>query len=218
MSNFLTKVRQKLAPTPFDLMVRKFYAEGGEATLRYEYDLSPSSIVLDLGGYKGDWAAKIWASYQCRVEVFEPVPSFADAIRNRFSEIPQITVHCLGLGAEASTETIWVEGEASSSFKADSGKGSVNIQIVDIVDWLSEAGIEQIDLIKINIEGAEYSLLERMIAADLHTKCKDIQVQFHNFFPDAEERMLKIGASLSKTHHLTYDYKFVWQNWRRSDP
>lgn len=214
MRTFLTKVRQKIAPSAFDRMVRKFYADGGEATLRYRYDLTPGSVVLDLGGYKGDWAAKIWASYQCRIEVFEPVPSFAASIRERFSDIPGIAVHSFGVGAETKQETIWVEGEASSAYKADQRKSTVSIEIVDIVDWLKDAKIDAIDLIKINIEGAEYALLERMIAAGLHVKCRDIQVQFHDFFPDAEDRMTRIGEALSRTHRLTYDYKFVWQNWR----
>jgi hypothetical protein len=70
-------------------------------------------------------------------------------------------------------------------------------------------------LIKLNIEGGEYPLLTRMINTDIVEKCRDIQVQFHNCVPDAEAMRLQIRNALSRTHFLTYDYPFVWENWRR---
>lgn len=36
----------------------------------------------------------------------------------------------------------------------------------------------------------------------------------HDFVPDAKRRMQKIQAALSRTHNLTYQYPFVWENWR----
>ena len=216
MASIFTKLRQKLAPSPFERMVKKFYSDGGEVTLRYDYDLNKNSVVLDLGGFKGEWASKIYGRYGCRVEIFEPVPAFANRIQEHFKDVTEVNVHCLGLGARARQETIWIEGEASSAYRADDKKNMVEIHIVDIAKWLAEANIEEIDLIKLNIEGAEYELLDRMIETGIHAKCRDIQVQFHDLFPDAEVHMNKIGAALLKTHHLTYDYKFVWQNWRRN--
>jgi hypothetical protein len=51
---------------------------------------------------------------------------------------------------------------------------------------------------------------------DLIQNCTDIQIQFHDFVPGAralrEERRKMLGA----THHLTYDYPFIWENWRRN--
>ena len=69
---------------------------------------------------------------------------------------------------------------------------------------------------KINIEGGEYSLLEDLISNRLVANIKDIQVQFHTFAPNALERMKNIQMELSKTHHLTYNYPFVWENWERN--
>ena len=42
----------------------------------------------------------------------------------------------------------------------------------------------------------------------------NIQVQFHDFVLDAESRMKSIQADLRKTHELTYQYDFVWENWK----
>ena len=75
--------------------------------------------------------------------------------------------------------------------------------------------IDEIDLIKINIEGGEFELLERMFEQGLVAKCKNIQIQFHDFFPEAKSLRQDIRERLKETHHLTYDYYFVWENWER---
>ena len=85
----------------------------------------------------------------------------------------------------------------------------------DIFSFLNKEGINKIDLIKINIEGGEYPLLKRMIETNIIEKCNDIQVQFHNFYPNAITLRNEIRDSLQKTHFLTYDYPFVWENWRK---
>ncbi len=73
----------------------------------------------------------------------------------------------------------------------------------------------KIELLKLNIEGGEYELLESLLENDCITYFKNIQVQFHDFlFDNAKERMTKIQEQLSKTHELTYQYEFVWENWK----
>jgi hypothetical protein len=71
-------------------------------------------------------------------------------------------------------------------------------------------------LMKVNIEGGEYELLERMLECGLTTRVADLQIQFHNFSPDAAERMAAIQRGLAATHRPTYQYRFVWENWRRA--
>ena len=67
---------------------------------------------------------------------------------------------------------------------------------------------------KINIEGAEYDLLEHLIDTGLISNIHNIQVQFHDFVSNAEQRMIMLQKELEKTHGLTYQYPFVWENWR----
>ena len=73
---------------------------------------------------------------------------------------------------------------------------------------------------KINIEGGEYDLLEDFIQSGEIKKIINIQVQFHYFITGAKTRMRKIQKSLRKTHVLTYQYPFIWENWRikQNDP
>lgn len=67
---------------------------------------------------------------------------------------------------------------------------------------------------KINIEGAEYDLMEWIISEGLVKKIENIQIQFHDFIENAEARMVNIQNLLGRTHYLTYLYRFVWENWK----
>ena len=74
--------------------------------------------------------------------------------------------------------------------------------------------LKKIDVIKINIEGAEFDLLNEVIKKNYQTKFDNIQVQFHKMFDDSHEKRDIIRKKLSETHQLTYDYTFVWENWK----
>ncbi|MDA8326743.1 MAG: hypothetical protein M0033_11065, partial [Nitrospiraceae bacterium] len=60
-----------------------------------------------------------------------------------------------------------------------------------------------------------YDLLDHLIETGVVNQIGNIQVQFHDFAPNAESRMSDIQRKLALTHKLTYQYRFVWENWER---
>lgn len=195
---------------------QEWVAVRGDKTLRLEYDLSPKSVVLDVGGFEGQWASDIFGMYLCDVHVFEPVREHFESISRRFQLNKSIHVYPFGLGASARRESIAVAGDASSIVRAPSNENE-SIDIVEAGDFLNEHFPATLDLVKINIEGAEYELLEHLISQGVTKRVRNIQVQFHNFIPHAFERMRAIQQDLAVTHKLTYQYPFVWENWRRKN-
>jgi FkbM family methyltransferase len=200
---------------PQTVWVHKWYRDQGDQALRYDYPLAKSSVVFDLGGYEGSWAAEIHKRYHCHVFVFEPVPHFFEGIKSRFSEVEDIHVFDFGLADTTRIEHLTLGADGSSVYREEGPR--IQIRLVDIQQFLHENSIETIDLVKINIEGAEYDLLEHMIAKGITQRCTDIQIQFHRFVPQAETRRNTIRNALNETHYLTYDYPFVWENWRRRE-
>jgi len=195
-------------------MVARWYAEGGDEKFRFDYDLGRDSLAIDLGGYEGQWASDLYARHRCRVLVFEPVTVFADAIRERFKNNEDIAVYEVALGASTRTATVNICGASSSEFKSKNA-GKQDISIVDVKQWFDDNAISTVQLMKINIEGGEFELLERMIETGLTGAIENIQVQFHNIADDSAERMEAIQAGLRQTHEPTYQYRFVWENWAR---
>jgi len=50
-----------------------FYRNGGNTQLYRDLPLNEADIVLDVGGYHGEWTSGIMIRYGCRSIVFEPV-------------------------------------------------------------------------------------------------------------------------------------------------
>lgn len=188
----------------------------GDQTLRMDYPIAPGEVVLDVGGFEGQWASDIFSRYLCTVHVFEPVPHFADAIRRRFAPNPHVHLHQVALGGADATLAISVDGDASSTVV---GRGqTTEIPVRRFADVVREHGWTEIALMKVNIEGGEYELLEHLLDQGLGPLVRNLQVQFHDFVPDAHGRMLAIQERLRATHELTYCFPFVWENWQRKDP
>jgi FkbM family methyltransferase len=210
----------KPPPNPMKQRVIPWFAAKGDKTLRLDYDLNENSIVFDLGGYHGCWTADIYCKYGCFVHVFEPSLEFASLISNKFSHNKRISVHKCGLSNANTSVNLSREDDRSSIYEQGSSKDEGKVEeivLVDAAEFFRENNITHIDLMKINIEGGEYDLLDHLIENGLHLKIRNIQVQFHDFVPDAENRMKAIQEKLGKSHSTTYQYEFVWENWRLKD-
>lgn len=185
----------------------------GDETLRLDYpELTPNSTVVDVGGFKGQWTSDIFGKYQCQVIVFEPVHFFAEKITERFKHNKAVVCYPIGLSDKNESVEISIIEDQSSSFKES--KNTELASFVQADSFFKEHGITKIDLLKINIEGGEYALLENLIESGYIKNIKNIQVQFHDFVPQAEERMQAIQKKLNLTHTLTYQFPFVWENWK----
>lgn len=180
----------------------------GDATLRLNYKLNRQSVIYDVGGYKGEWATPMSELFGCKIKIFEPVAPFVKDLKKMFARKPSVEIFPFGLGGENRTEKIGVDWEASSIFKA--GNNTEKIKILDVSKVM---GDEIVDLMKINIEGGEYELLNRLVDTGQIGQVRNIQVQFHDFVPGAHQKRRKLQSRLQKTHHLTYCYPFVWENW-----
>ena len=208
---------KKRIMSPNDLIQRErvlpWFAAKGDETLRLDYDLNDKSVVFDVGGYKGEFAGDIFCKYNASIYVFEPLQSFFQIIKNKFVNNQKVKVYNFGLAGKDDQMQISLSDNASSVFLQSDD--SETIQLKSIVNFIQENEIQSVDLIKINIEGGEYELLEALIENNLITVFKNIQVQFHDFLlDDGKERMSIIQEELSKTHQITYQYEFVWENWK----
>ena len=93
-------------------------------------------------------------------------------------------------------------------------KPTEKIQLRSFTEFTTENSISTIDLLKINIEGAEFPLLESLETNGDLRKIKCLLIQFHAFADNAIERRKNLQEALSKTHVKLFDYPFVWECWK----
>jgi len=198
----------------------RWSSDNGDKTLRLDYPLTDKSVIVDIGGYIGKWASEIYCKYGCRLYVYEPVKAFAADIRNKFEKNARVKVFDYGIAHINTQAEISVIAESSSLFKGGADVESVYLRegAEVLTEVMKDAGVKRIDIVKVNIEGAEFSLLEHFIDTGIISKILNLQVQFHIFVKNYEYKRDSLREKLSKTHELTYDYPFIWENWKIKPP
>jgi len=196
-----------------EISLKKWFEDNGDNTHRINYNLNQDSIVFDLGGYIGEWSDKIKSKYDSKVYIFEPVFKYFSELKQTFELKENIKIYNFGLSDKTYDTEIIHNGASSSLYLIDGEKEK--IKLINFVDFIKSEEIKNIDLIKINIEGGEYDLLDFILENNLQTQINNFQIQFHKMFDDCEIRRNNIREKLSETHTLTYDYTFVWENWEK---
>jgi FkbM family methyltransferase len=180
-------------------------------------DIDENSIVLDVGAFDGDWAQKVWDRHQPVIHGFEPAPSGYEAMAQRFYGNEKVQAYEYGLGAQDSVESLALKGPGSSIYDEPGRFGSVDIRVRDVAAVYEELGLDHVDLLKINIEGGEYDLIDRMVETGLLPRARLVLVQFHEWHPKAYARRRQNRRDLAQTHDEVWNYPWVWEYWRRRD-
>ena len=209
----IKKIIKKFIPkSGFEKTVAKFKEDNKKHGLMLNYDLNENSLVFDVGGYKGQGASDLFSMYLPTIYIFEPRAEYAQAIEKRFKKNNKIKVFNFGLSNKKSDNYIYFNDDGSTLFLKNSQKEKVKME--SISDFIKNNNINKIDLLKLNIEGGEYEVLDDLINLGLLNIITNLQIQFHNFLPNAKKRMFEIQNKLGKTHHITYQYEFVMENWQ----
>lgn len=130
-----------------------------------------SNVILDVGANAGYYALRFahQGGPNCRVHAFEPVPStFLRLSRN--IEINQMTdrivAHPFGFSRDSRSATIYLpafSGNSAASLRdlhPSERSEKIEVPLRRLDDFCKELQPERIDLIKIDVEGAELSVLQ----------------------------------------------------------
>lgn len=207
----LTKLH--LLRDPFLIALGNWYKSDGEHTLKMNYDLDEKSLVFDVGGFRGDFASDINQKYHCEVWIFEPMEKYFSEIKKRFENNPKIRIFNFGLSDVDGEFDFFDSNDGSGFFKGSKAVKVGSAKKRNVTNFILENRIEKIDLLKMNIEGGEYEVLPSLIKANLIGKCRHIQVQFHNFFPNSDKMRNDIRTALKISHIEGWCFPFVWESW-----
>jgi len=128
-----------------------------------------TNVVLDIGGNIGQHA--LWfAKHAKKVYTFEPLPRLIARIRKHIELNhleKKITLVTTALSDEAKELEITdpepgMSGIASTILGRNKNEKTVKIQAMRLDDYLEKEGVDQVDLINIDIEGAELFALKGM--------------------------------------------------------
>ena len=203
---------------PEAILALDFIKQDKIKDFRHNYSLKNKPIIFDCGAYKGEWTNKMYEKYKHldpNFYCFEVVEEFVCILKNKFTHNTNVKIFPYGLGLGNHSITFEVSDIATSTFSFNDNSKLKEGKIIDFMEFVCQNSISEIDLLKMNIEGGEYELLENIILSNFVENCVNIQIQFHNYGQWCVDKRDKIKVELAKTHKLTYDFDWTFENWER---
>jgi len=148
----------------------------GSATIKKEFSsvsslLSKSpSLCVDIGGNKGLYTEEILKNFPlCKVVVFEPSISNSNLLHSKFSENANVIIEQKAVSNIDGDATLYSDSDGSGLASLTKRRlehfdiafeHSEKISVIRFEDyWKSELGSENIDFVKLDIEGHELDAL-----------------------------------------------------------
>jgi FkbM family methyltransferase len=131
----------------------------------YDITLSmPPRVVFDLGSNNGASAIFFKLKYpDAIVHCFEPDPDLCRRTTRNMAQFKQAHVHELAVAGHNGKEQFFTRKEASLSaslLQRAGNDGAIVVECKTLESVLNELRLDRVDLLKFNIEGAEFSLFQ----------------------------------------------------------
>jgi FkbM family methyltransferase len=146
-----------------------------------EYDdlrLESPRVIFDIGSHIGVSILRLRDSYpESRIYGFEPDPATFLRLAENVAQLADVTVLPWAIGECDGRITFFPRRQSwLSSLSSEGSRKSVNVESVTLDRALERLGVTNLDLIKIDVEGAEAAILRgfrglprvRMIVGELH--------------------------------------------------
>lgn len=150
--------------------------------------IGATPIVLDCGANRGIFSTELAGRCCATVYGFEPDPRL---FRN-LPEVENVTFYDLAVSGSADEMTLNLGMESCSSARFSEGEeqAAVVVKAVQLDAFCREKSLSWIDLLKLDIEGAEIEVLEGLPQA-LLAVTGQITVEFHDFLDIAERPRIR---------------------------
>ncbi len=160
--------------------------------------LNSDSTAVDLGAHKGQFSHGMIARYGCRVFAAEPIAE----LRAGISMTPGLTIFPFAIGGGVGRARMHVFGSRCASLLLERAEEmwerEEEVELLDLRNVLARFGLAKVDLMKVDIEGAELAMFESASDTELRGFTQ-ITVEFHDFlYPEQKSRVEAIKRRFRK--------------------
>ena len=181
--------------------------------------LNRESVIYSVGvGSNIDFDLELINSFGATVHAFDPTPRSIEWVKSQ--KLPKHFIfHPFGLSAENGHMDFFPPSKASSThFSPIDRYGDTNnvvrAPVKDIDTIASELKHKEIDLLKMDIEGAEYEVIEAL--PKNRVAINQILIEFHHMYKgipisktvDAISTLSNLGFELFNISQRTYEFSF----------
>ncbi|MBP9771455.1 MAG: FkbM family methyltransferase [Candidatus Pacebacteria bacterium] len=137
----------------------------------YHFDLPQRPVIYDVGANIG--LATLYFKHirpDAIVHCFEPNPSALDALEKNVTHLSDVHIHPVAIS----------DREGTASFQSNiPASGKARIGVGDITVPTQQLDFEYVDLLKIDVEGAEYQIIPDLAARGLLKKIARLAIEIH---------------------------------------
>lgn len=142
--------------------------------------VTPESVVVDLGAHFGEFSSEMTVRFHCRCFAVEPNPT----LWNKIPEIESIRRFNLAISGSNGSALFDVSENLESSHLQGDGRPAdgtaIPVQTVTLAEFARSNGLEKIDVLKVDIEGAEFDMFDSL-SDEFLSGIGQIAVEFHDF-------------------------------------
>lgn len=179
---------------------RRYGNDWADWVLAPQY-LGSNSIAYSFGlGRDISFEESLIGHIGCEIHAFDPTPISLDYVRS-LGPNPKLHVHPFGLSCVDGEKDFGAPAEGDASFSTrTSGSGGVRLPVRRLTSLTRELGHDRIDLLKMDIEGEEYGVIDDILAQGLLPG--QLLIEFHHAWNIAELGDTK--AAVHKLHAAGY--------------
>lgn len=161
----LTKKHKHPTIKEWESQVRKVVKAPVKMLLPY---INDNAVFIDVGANVGAFTEAILSARKnVTAYLFEPVPQYFQWLISKFSKFSNVIINNLALSDEKGSFSMWIDTDnlgwnTMISEKTSSNMQEILIEAIEFDNYVKKNNIQKIDVIKIDVEGAEFKVLKGM--------------------------------------------------------
>lgn len=167
--------------------------------------ISTGAIVIDAGAHLGEWSDLVLkhTKNSCKLYAFEPVPYFFSKLTDLVSPVAQCYNTALGkTEGEALMNYYYIGYEGCSSLfdrkvLSTIPVKKIKVPILSLDKFCHDKQIQHIDFLKIDVEGAEWDMLQGADRLITNKQIDTIQFEYGGTYPDANITLKQVYSYLT---------------------
>ena len=181
--------------------------------------LQKGSLVIDAGANVGEFT-KLFLDKGFKVHAFEPDTIALKELKKKCETSKELKLYEAAVGLKNERQKLYryrkfdesnpysTQGSSLLNYRSGKNKPFIEIKVIDFIEYLKQQ-TDSISLLKMDIEGFEIDILNKIIDENLHKKIKFIFVETHERFSHSlgvETAKLKLRIKKLKIRNINLDW------------